>query len=370
MKTKIFFLFIFSFFSVYPFSYDSAIYTAQKGDIKAADEQLRTIVVNSPDDADVLYDAGVLAYELHNHTQAAAYFNRAAHCTEHQDKSLCFRAHFNAGNVCVDNKELQRALEHYNEALLIEPDNEYALHNRDRVMQMLQEQEQQKQDDQKDQKNDKNQQDNKKDDKDQNKDDQSGDKNDQQNNDQQSSDQQKNNDQQEGDDQEKNDGSPQDGSDQQSQGKQGKGSDKDNKREAADEGDAKDQQQNAGDDKQRDGKQELDNKSERAQKEQNIEQDKKHEDTPEQQDTTKPESSIPSSDKQEQDKKMPATDAQDAQEGAPDEQDGIKGWGNSIDDPWLAGILDNQELQDKAVNKKLMEARIRQHGGKNGQNCW
>ena len=41
-----------------------------------------------------------------------------------------------------------------------------------------------------------------------------------------------------------------------------------------------------------------------------------------------------------------------------------------IHDPWLLNILNNQELHDKAVNKQLMEAKIRQHGGKNGQNCW
>jgi len=41
-----------------------------------------------------------------------------------------------------------------------------------------------------------------------------------------------------------------------------------------------------------------------------------------------------------------------------------------IDDPWLLDILNNQELRDKAINKKLMEAKVRQHGGKNGQNCW
>ena len=42
----------------------------------------------------------------------------------------------------------------------------------------------------------------------------------------------------------------------------------------------------------------------------------------------------------------------------------------AIDDPWLLNVLNNQELKDKAINKQLMEAKVRQHGGKNGQNCW
>src|SRR5207244_11818485 len=62
----------------HPFSYDSAMYAAQKGDIQSADEKMRKVVVNAPDRADVLYDAGVLAHELKNFNQAIAYFTRAA----------------------------------------------------------------------------------------------------------------------------------------------------------------------------------------------------------------------------------------------------------------------------------------------------
>ena len=41
-----------------------------------------------------------------------------------------------------------------------------------------------------------------------------------------------------------------------------------------------------------------------------------------------------------------------------------------LQDPWLVNILQKQEDMDKATNKQLMEAKIRQHGGKNGQNSW
>ena len=93
-------------FLVYSFSYDSVIATAQKGDIKSADEQMRGIVVHSPDDASVLYDAGFLAHQLNNYTQAAAYFVRSAQQSTH-DKALCLRAHFNAGNAYADGGELR-----------------------------------------------------------------------------------------------------------------------------------------------------------------------------------------------------------------------------------------------------------------------
>jgi len=384
----------FSFFATHPFSYDSVIYTAQNGDIKAADQQMRSIVVNSPDDADVLYDAGVLAHQLNNYSQAAAYFNRAAQCAADRDKDLCFRAHFNAGNAYVDNKDLKLALQHYDEALVIDPESEYARHNRDRVAQMLQEQEQQKnneqKNDQQDQKDDKDQQDKNE----QNKDDQSGDKNDQQENN--NDDQQQENDQQQSNDSQKN------GSDQKSKGKQGKSSDQDSKRkQGTEQGDTDKDQRNSGNDEKRNREQELDKKSERAQNEREKQQGKQHEKAPQEEkkeNKTKSKDSIPSDGKQEQQKNASAADVQKANDMSNDESDdesdeafrphlhssngdpneeneiGDKALAKSeaLDslDPWLRGVLDNQELQDKAVNKKLMEARIHQHGGKNGQNCW
>src|SRR5690349_9477432 len=142
MKVKVFFFIVcFMTFLMYPLSYDFAIRKAQQGDIKSADEQMRKIMVNCPDDADVLYDAGVVAHQLNNYNQATAYFARAAQCAS--DKGLQFRCNFNAGNASVDSKDLKMALEYYDKALAIESNNEYARHNRDRVVQMLQEQENQ-----------------------------------------------------------------------------------------------------------------------------------------------------------------------------------------------------------------------------------
>src|SRR5687768_8373538 len=111
MKLNFFLIICFTAFLTYPLSYDFAIRKAQQGDIKSADEQIRKIMVNCPDEADVLYDAGVLAHRLNNYSHATTYFARAANCSS--DQSLQFRCYFNAGNASVDNKDLKMALEYY-----------------------------------------------------------------------------------------------------------------------------------------------------------------------------------------------------------------------------------------------------------------
>src|SRR5260221_10827227 len=136
MKLLIF-IFLIIASPVYPLAYDSAIYKAQKGNWQDAHSALNSIVTDNPDRADVMYDAGVAAYNLGNRSQAATCFTRAAECSN--NKNIAFCAHFNAGNTYVDEKKLERALAEYDKALAIEPDNEYARHNRDRVKQMLQE---------------------------------------------------------------------------------------------------------------------------------------------------------------------------------------------------------------------------------------
>jgi len=352
----------------YPLSYDSAIYAAQKGDLKSADEQLRSIVVDCPDSADVLYDAGVLAHGLNNCNQAAAYFSRAAECAQ-DNKDLAFRAHFNAGNACVDAKDLKTALKHYDAALKIDPDNEYARHNRDRVAQMLQEQEQQKdQQKNKDQKDDKKDKDNQQEDQ-QNQDEQSGN----QDNQEQGGDQK---DQQQGNDQKKqnqnNDrngdqkGDSSDKSDQQSQGEQGDDSEQgDESTQRKEQGNTEKNKGNRADNKNRNGDQEFDEQSQDKRDEREEQQGKQHSKTPEKQDQSQDKNNVTSADKQEQGNGQKGEGAV----GSGDEE-GPEQFGQKLDDPWLLNILNNQELKDKAINKQLMEAKVRQHGGKNGQNCW
>jgi len=347
------------FSSTHPFSYDSAIYAAQKGDIKGADEQLKKIVVDAPDSADVLYDAGFIAHGLNNFSQAVGYFTRAAECA-HDDKELCFRAHFNAGNACVDNKNLHCALEQYDKALVLDPDNEYARHNRDRVAQMLQEQEkQQDQQKDKDQKEDQKDNQDKQNEDQQKQDEQSGDGNDQEQNDGK-------NDQQQGNDQHKQNqkNNISDGqSDQKSKGEQGDDSEQgDNDAQREKQGDADNKQQKSTKNKERNGEQDFNKKPNTAQKDRDKQQGKEHGQSTDKQDGTKDKTNATSGDRQGQDTSSSAS--ANASSEALAKEDAL------IDDPWLVSILNNQELRDKAVNKQLMEAKVRQHGGKNGQNCW
>src|SRR5437773_928806 len=81
---------------IYSSSYDSAIYKAQKGNWQDAHVALNNIITHNPDSADVVYDAGVVAYNLGNKCQAGTCFARAAERST--DKNIAFRAHFNAGN--------------------------------------------------------------------------------------------------------------------------------------------------------------------------------------------------------------------------------------------------------------------------------
>lgn len=340
---------------IFSFSYDSAIYAAQKGDWQDAHATLSGIITNNPDDADVLHDAGVAAYKLGNTSQAKACFLRCAECAHNDD--LRFNAYFKAGNACVDDKDLQGALEQYDKALVIKPYDEYARHNRDRVEQMLQEQEkQQEQQKENDQKEDQqeNQENNDQDKQDQNQDNQSGnDKDQQQGNDPSSAkaceDRQKN---QQGNDQQ-GQNKKENGSNQQSQGDQGNDAnngDKDAQRK--EQGNKQQREKQPANKQERNGEQELDKKSDSAEGERDKQQGNKHNKAPEKQNETDDKNNVASAGAQEQGK------------------DDDKHGGIGIDDPWLLNILNNQEEQDKSINKQLMEARVRQHGGKNGQNCW
>src|SRR5579872_2723507 len=58
--TAIYFSLCFSF-SLYPLAYDKALYAAQNNKWQDAYQQLNAILVDSPDNAGVLYDAGVAA---------------------------------------------------------------------------------------------------------------------------------------------------------------------------------------------------------------------------------------------------------------------------------------------------------------------
>jgi Ca-activated chloride channel family protein len=293
-------------------SYDAAIFMAQQGKWNDAHHALSSIVTDKPDNADVVYDAGVAAYNLQQYQQAATCFSRAAEYADNDD--LRVRAYFNAGNASVDEKNLKEALAYYEKALAIDERNEYVRHNRDQVKKMLEEQQQQQQEQQQN------------DDQQQNEQDQDKQKNDQK------------------------DTKYEDHGDEQDQDQnQEQNEEQQNQQQGSDTQESK---QDAANNQKRNGNDKLDERTNDAKDHAQEQQGKKHNASPENKQESDGTGSLSSEEQQEQGK---------------DEGESQK---VAINDPWLLNILNNQEQYDKAINKQLMEAKVRQHGGKNGQNCW
>jgi Ca-activated chloride channel homolog len=349
---------------LHSFFYDGATYAAQKGDWKQAHEKFNKLLVDNPDNADIAYDAGVVAYNLQHFSHAQAYFLRAAEQT--LSPEFACRAYYNAGNACVELKDLKTALEHYDKALAKDPSDEYVKHNRDKVAEMLKQQEQQnrqeqqkQQEEQQEKKQQEEQQEKNNDQQDQNQDDADGDE--------QSSDNQ-NGQQQKKQKQQKRRGSSEKNRDEQSQ---------DDEREDTEQGDAdqkgknsrnkKNQQKKANNNKERDGHNESKNESRNAEDERNKQQGEKHNGSPENNNKQSDDTSVASENKQAQAKNG------EEQQGVAEQQTeaGMHGeLEKKLQDQWLVSVLDKQEDRDKAMNKRLIESKIRQHGGNNGRNAW
>lgn len=331
---------VFIIVPVYPFAYDRATYGAQNGQWKDAHEALNSILVNAPDSADVLYDAGVAAYNLKNYSQAAVYFSRAAECAP--DNALKIRAYFNAGNASVADKKLAAALNQYNNVLDLDKTHEYARHNYDRVKQMIEDQKKEEEQQQKEQEQ------------------QQQDKQDKENDDQGNEQQDHNNDDQ-------NDGDENESNNKKSQGKQtDKTESGGNDTQGQEHRDKKKDQKQSADNQKRDSDQKSQEKSRDKENKNDIKHGDKHAETPAKKSHNSDGASVTSEGGQEQDKisnNMQAVSERQAQREAQEES-----WAQ--ENPWLLEVLNDQERRDKEINKQLMEAKIHQHGGKNGQNCW
>ncbi len=344
------------------FSYDKATYAAQQGKWDDAHQKLHALLVDRPDDADLLYDAGVAAHNIGNSAQAATCFSRSAEYAHNDD--LRVRAHYNAGNAYAAHKNLQAAVAHYEKVLAIDPSHEYARHNYERVKQMLEEQKKEdnkKQDQQKnDEQSDKDKQD-QKDDTQSSDGDQQKNQNDQQDGDDEQGDQQdgqqQQGDNQKGDKQKNNSSRRDQQSDQQSNGDQEQEADSGSRdAERKQHGDNKKEQKKKSTDKQeRNGDQDFDQQSENDKAQGDKQQTDKQNNTPEKENKEINSNNVSSASGQEQ---VENGDMRDAIE-------------QKIDNPFLMKILQEQEMRDKAMNKQLMSAKIRQSGGgSNGQNCW
>ena len=159
------------------FAYDRAICDVQKNDLPKAMQRLNARLIDYPDDASLLYDAGVVAYKSNNFHQARDYFNRAVQGKD-SDAQLKKQAYFNSGNASVALKDYKNAVSSYEQALHIDPSDERVQHNLKKARELLR-QEQQKQQEQQDKKDEKQDKDKEQQNKDKNKSDKSDGKQDQ-----------------------------------------------------------------------------------------------------------------------------------------------------------------------------------------------
>lgn len=314
------------------FEYDFAAQAAQQEKWSDAQQVLSKMVVDAHDRPDVLYDTGVVSYQMGDFTQANAYFCKTAACEGLTD-SLKEQAYFNSGNTYVALNELKSAIEQYEKVLDINQNNKYAKDNLERVKQMLeQQQQQQNQQDKSNKQNDQGQHDN--------------------NNSSGQDNQQEQSMEQDGGDQgqkDKRDGSEQ----QQSNGLPNESSQRDQQHESTAHGDQrkKEREQEKHADKTNDNEQGQD---------QHNSQDKSHDNQDNKKEDNLNDHKAPHGNQKSD--RMPQSSKQDIDNHQKKQ---------SIQDSWVAYVLQKQEEHDKKTNRRLMEAKIKAHcAGQDGQNCW
>ena len=155
---------------------NSGLEAYDRQDYDAAQEQFSNQLKRLPDSPGLEFDLGAAAYKAGDYGKALEAFAKAVTST---DQPLREAAEYNLGNTLYQRgaaledkdpkiKEWKNALQHYDQALNIDPQNKDARYNRDVVQRLIDELEkEQKQDQQQQQKNKKK---DKKDDKDQNQD--------------------------------------------------------------------------------------------------------------------------------------------------------------------------------------------------------
>ncbi len=363
------------------FDHDIAVSYAQKDNWKQAAECLNKSLINNPNDASLLYDAGVAAEKQKDHQQAAEYFKRAAQIAT--DKQIQEHSYFNLGYSLTELGKLPEAICAYEQALSIDPADERARHNLEKVKEMLKQQQQQKND-----KQDKNQQQNK--DKNKNQQDQQqknssdqNEKNDQQNdqNDQNQSgpgnkqDKQdksqrgnKKNDQQgeQSQDRDKNQQSQSDGEQEKSKGDQQL--EKEQRKEANKHGSDNEQtQRNADESKGKDAENAASNHEPQQQQHAKNEKDHcdHHGESPELEQKENP-SANHHKQSPGQKQELQSVNAQEAEN---------KNTGKKEEAPKLqaklAAILDEQEQKDGRQTRRMMHALVNQQlAGHHGEQCW
>ena len=123
--------------------YDFSIHAAQQGNWKKAQKLLNPLLVDHYNQADMLYDSGVISYQNNDLKIAKSYFSHAAETGQVSD-ALREKAYFNAGNTLVALDELESAVKQYEKTLSINAGNIFAQYNLDKVKEMLEQKQKEK----------------------------------------------------------------------------------------------------------------------------------------------------------------------------------------------------------------------------------
>ncbi len=332
--------------------YSKAISCAQDEQWADAQQRMSVLMIDDPDDPELLYDSGVAAYRMKEYPKAEAYFRQTAE-NEHSSDRLKEKALFNLGNTEVALNKLEESIDLYEAALAIDPHDERAQYNLEKVRELLEQQKQQQEDQQQN-----------KQDKEQNKDQQ---KDQSQQNQQQ---------QQQSSPGDQSDSNEQQGSKQEQKGKeQQQGADKEQTESTSQERDEQ------GADQQEEGERKDDANDKFNDEHPGQEQEQcadTHDSSPqknaERDEQLQAQDSDPHHTKEED-------ESQEMQAGELNEQGDIEPIqakqqkeleeGLAPEDRWMVRVLRQREQADEKANKRIVKATIdKELAGKDGQNCW
>lgn len=123
-------------------TYCQAASCAQKEQWKDMQKLVSSLLVDEPERPDFLYDAGVAAYKLKEFEKANAYFSSVVE-QKKSEKALTQQSYFNLGNTKVALNQLNDAAAAYEKVLEINPEDQKARHNLDKVKEMIEQEKQQ-----------------------------------------------------------------------------------------------------------------------------------------------------------------------------------------------------------------------------------
>jgi Ca-activated chloride channel family protein len=335
--------------------YSHAIRSAQNEQWPDAQQLMSTLMINDPDNAELLYDSGVAAYRMKEYSKAEAYFHQTTE-NEQANDLMKQKAFFNVGNTQVALNRLEEAIASYGAALTIDPEDERAQHNLKKVRELLEQQKQQEQQQQK-----KNQ------------------KNEKQQNQQQDQSKQDTKQQQQAS---QDDQSGQQDSNEQSGDQQKKRKKQRQQQDAKQQGESTDDERQEQDaDEQQEGK----NKDNANDKSNDNSRDQEQEQFSDTHDSSPQKNSAHDEQQKTRDADVHHTKqgdkSQEMQGGELNEQEGIEDTqakqqkkleeGLAPQDRWMVRVLQQREQADEKANKRIVKAMIdKELAGKDGQNCW